>query len=72
MEIVIPWNASARVCVPVGEESLKKVIIKGGDQIIWKEGKYMGGVPGIMGGSVDGQYVMFEVGSGTYHFECIL
>lgn len=72
MDIVIPWNASARVCVPVGEEGLGKAIIKEGDRIIWKDGKYTSGVPGIMGGTADVQYVKFEVGSGTYHFECSL
>jgi alpha-L-rhamnosidase len=67
LEVTIPANATAKVSVPT--LVLKESAITEGGKAIWKNGVYIDGVEGIAGARRDGDWVTFDVGSGSYRFE---
>jgi alpha-L-rhamnosidase len=62
----IPVNSQARISVP--KAGLRNVAVEEDGRLVWKEGAYRGGAPGITAGSEDAEYVTFDAGSGTYRF----
>ncbi len=66
LNVTLPVNSQAKVSVP--RMGLDNVIVKESEKIIWEDGSFMEGVPGITGGSEEKDYVTFEVGSGSYSF----
>jgi len=66
MDVVIPANTTAKVSVPT--MGLEKISVAESGKTIWKDGSYVGGAAGITGGSRTGDYVTFDVGSGSYVF----
>jgi hypothetical protein len=63
--VSIPVNSLARVYVPViGTHP----VIRESDKVVWQEGAYVPGAAGISSAAVDGAYVRFDIGSGTYTF----
>jgi uncharacterized protein YraI len=55
--------------VSIPKIGLKWITIKEKGETIWKNNSYVDGVIGIKSGSDEGNYVTFEVGSGSYSFE---
>ena len=67
LRVVVPANTHATVSVPVaGIESAK--VTEGGTPV-WSNGAFAEGVDGITAGRQDGDYISFDVGSGTYEFK---
>ena len=66
MRVTIPVNSEATVSVP--KLGFKNVVITENGETVWENGKFLDGVPGITAGSDDDDYVVFDVGSGSYHF----
>ena len=67
LQVTIPVNSRATVSVP--KMGLEGVIVKEGGEIVWRDGAYVSGVPGIAGGSESTDCVSLDVGSGSYSFE---
>jgi len=44
------------------------VVIREGDRVVWENGRYVSGDPGVEAATQDGKKVVFHVGSGTYSF----
>jgi len=65
--VAIPVNTIAVVSIP--KLGMQEISISEGGQPLWKDGKLVGGIPGIDGGCETADYVEFEVGSGQYSFE---
>ena len=66
LDVTIPVNSKAKVSVPT--IGLKNVAVKESGKLIWKAGKFIEGASGITAGSESGDYVTFDVGSGSYVF----
>ncbi|MGE5326550.1 MAG: family 78 glycoside hydrolase catalytic domain, partial [Deltaproteobacteria bacterium] len=68
MEVDIPAGSDAVVVVPKPQE-LTHPSVQEGEYMVWKDGKYMPGDPGIRSATVenDGR-IAFELGSGHYEF----
>ena len=66
LKATIPVNARAIISVP--KVGLRNVIVEEGGKILWNNGGYVGGVSGITSGIEEADYVMFDAGSGSYHF----
>jgi len=66
LEVSLPVNSKGKVYVP--DLGLKNPVVREGDKIVWKDGAYIQGVPGITSGKREAGYIVFEVGSGTYLF----
>jgi alpha-L-rhamnosidase len=66
---IIPVNARANVSVP--KLDFRNAVVKEGDQVVWQNGAYVDGAPGISGGTEDTEYITFQVGSGEYHFTIV-
>ena len=67
LNVTIPANSKASVWVPkVGLSNFK---IEEGSKVVWRDGKFVAGVPGIEGALDAGDWVKFEVGSGEYKFK---
>jgi alpha-L-rhamnosidase len=70
--VTIPVNSSARVYIPTFGQA--GVSISEGETALWKDGSAAGSVTGVSYNGLDGvypsgtNYVIFNVGSGTYHF----
>jgi len=47
---------------------LKNVVVTESRNTVWKNGKFIKGVPGITAGTKVDDYVIFDVGSGSYTF----
>ncbi|MCX6375659.1 MAG: family 78 glycoside hydrolase catalytic domain, partial [Armatimonadetes bacterium] len=66
LNVTIPGNSTASVWVPkIGLSSVQ--VCEGGNPV-WKNGKFVPGVAGISDASEAGDWIKFEVGSGTYSF----
>ena len=67
LEVSIPVNSQAKVSIP--KMGLDNVTIKESAKVIFQNGSYVGGVPGITGSSESTQYITFNLGSGSYSFK---
>jgi hypothetical protein len=67
-EAQVPPNARARVLIPVATPAT--AVIKEGDTIVWKDGRFASGTKGIYAATPQGGKVVFEIGSGDYQFSC--
>ena len=66
MEVTIPVNTTAKVSVPT--TGLSDVAVTEDGKAVWRDGAFVGGVGGIRGAGRSGDYVTFDVGSGSYAF----
>ena len=67
LEVSIPVNSEAQVSVP--KMGLQDVTVTEGRKLIWKRGKFVGGVSGVTAGTEGDNYITFDVGSGCYVFQ---
>lgn len=67
LNAVIPVGADATVLVPK-EPDMTEVMVREGGHVVWKDGHYVVGDPGITGAKEVGDGIVFDVGSGDYSF----
>ena len=67
LQVDVPVNATASVSLP-REDEMTGVVIREGDRTVWEKGHFVAGTPGVTAGKLEGQRVVFEVGSGRYAF----
>ena len=67
LEVMVPVNSDAQVVIPA-ESQMTDVVIREGDRVVWENGRYVSGDPGVKAGTQQGRIFTFEVGSGTYSF----
>ena len=70
MVVTIPVNSEAAVNVP--KLGFTDVVITESGKVIWENGKFIRGVSGITAGSDGDDYVVFDVGSGSYNFYLLI
>jgi alpha-L-rhamnosidase len=66
LKVTIPANTDAAINIPLGD--IKNPTLKEKGKIIWQDGKYVSGDSGITQGLQDGNFLVFNVGSGNYEF----
>ena len=66
LKVTIPVNSEAKISVP--KIGLKGIIITESGKPIYKNGKFLKGIPGITTAVETKDYVTFETGSGSYKF----
>ena len=67
LQVDVPVNATASVSIPQDPE-MTEITIHEGDRKVWEKGHFVEGTRGVTAGKLDGQRVIFEVGSGHYAF----
>ena len=68
LEVTVPANCRAMLAVPtLGKSS--PVIAESG-KTVWQNGQYVSGQAGLSAGRLDGDWVVFQAGSGEYRFVC--
>jgi alpha-L-rhamnosidase len=67
LEVEIPVSSKAAVGVP--KLGLRDVVVEEGGGLVWHEGSYVTGIPGVTGAAQSADHVTFEVGSGRYAFK---
>ncbi len=67
MEVTIPGNSDAKIVVPE-EEDMTTVTVREGDHVVWENGRFVPGDPGISGATSRDHAIEFSAGSGYYHF----
>jgi|YelNatPaOPRAMG01_1025707.scaffolds.fasta_scaffold28005_2 alpha-L-rhamnosidase len=67
MDVTVPANSDAKIVVPQDEE-MTSVTVHEGDRVVWENGKFVPGDPGITAAEVTPHGIEFSVGSGYYHF----
>ncbi len=67
LDVTVPVSSDAQVVIPP-EAQMTDVVIREGDRVVWENGRYVSGDPGVKAGTQDGKKVVFHVGSGTYSF----
>jgi alpha-L-rhamnosidase len=76
VEVTVPVNSDARVVIPK-EPQMNNPVIREGDRIVWENGRFVPGVPGVLAGTAGlhtgllvaaSNVYTFEVGSGHYRF----
>jgi len=67
LRAVVPANTRATVSVPT--VGIQNAAITEGGMPVWSNGAFAEGANGITAGSQDGDYITFDVGSGTYEFK---
>jgi alpha-L-rhamnosidase len=68
LEVEIPVNSDAQVVLP-RLDAITQVTVKEGDHVIWEQGRFVPGTPGIAAGKEDDGAYVFDVGSGHYTFK---
>ncbi len=66
LDVQIPVGSAGRVRLP--KMGFGNVSVKESNLEIWKDGKFVEGVEGVKMGKDEGEFVEFEVGSGSYSF----
>ncbi len=66
LEVVIPVNSEAEISVP--KAGMNEIVVREGGQVVWEDGQYRPGVPGLAGAAEENHYVTFQAGSGRYSF----
>jgi len=68
LDVVIPVNSDAKIAMPK-EEHMKDVVVRESDRVVWENGKYVSGVPGVTDATQDKNgSIVVQVGSGRYAF----
>jgi len=67
LNVTIPVNSQAKVYIP--KVGLKNVTVKESGKIIFQDDSYIDGIVGINDGKKNANYVIFNIGSGSYSFE---
>jgi len=69
LEAVVPVNSTAAVVIPKDPEATD-LVLREGDRVVWENGKFVPGTPGITGASQEENgSLALEVGSGRYSFK---
>ena len=68
LDVVIPVNSVATVIFPK-EEEMTEVTVRETERVIWENGKFVSGAPGVTGGRPSEGNIVFYVGSGHYSFK---
>jgi alpha-L-rhamnosidase len=66
LEVAIPVNSWGEVHVPT--LGLKRLVVEEGGRVVWRDGHFIEGFLGVESGRLEGNYVVFRVGSGSYRF----
>ena len=66
--VSVPVGSDARVIVPRPQE-LTAITVEENGRVVWENGKYVAGAPGISGGVAEDNGIAFDVGSGEYSFK---
>jgi len=66
LEVEIPVGSEAAVIVP--RLGLQDVVVEEGGSLVWQNGSYVAGPPGVTGATQSADSVRFDVGSGRYAF----
>ena len=67
LKVTIPVNSTAQVSLPT--MGLDDIAVTESDAAVWKEGSFIKFSPGVTSANRTGDYITFNVGSGTYSFE---
>jgi alpha-L-rhamnosidase len=67
IDVTVPVSSDAQVVVPA-EAQMTDVVIREGGRVVWEDGRYVSGDPGVKGATQQGRIFTFEVGSGNYSF----
>jgi alpha-L-rhamnosidase len=66
LKATIPPCTRAKISIP--KAGLRDVAGEEGGKLLWENGAYRGGVPGVTAGVEEAEHVTFVTGSGTYSF----
>jgi alpha-L-rhamnosidase len=66
LKATIPPNMRAKISIP--KLGLRDVSVEEGGKPVWKDGMYRDGIPGVVDGTDEQEYVTFDAGSGVYRF----
>jgi len=66
LNVVIPPNSSATVSIDM--LNYTGVLVTESENKIWENNTFIPGTPGIIKGRVDGNFLVFSIGSGKYEF----
>jgi alpha-L-rhamnosidase len=64
---VIPMGSEAEVAIP--KFNLQNIVVREGERVIWKDGKFLPGAAGIVDAVDKDGSIRIKVGSGRYAFE---
>jgi alpha-L-rhamnosidase len=67
LKIQIPVGSDAHVLVPRPEQ-LTAIIVEENGRVVWEDGKYVPGDPGITAATAEDDGIAFDLGSGEYNF----
>lgn len=67
LQATIPVNADATVAVPQ-EMQMTNVVIRENDRVVWQDGHFVAGDPGVLSATREGDEYVFSVGAGSYRF----
>ena len=68
IRVEVPVGAAASVVVPQ-EEQMTRVTIREGERVVWENGSFVPGDPGVQAGKREGDRYEFTVASGSYDFQ---
>jgi len=70
LDVEIPGNSSAQIAVPKTHLN-PPYTVNESNQVVWQDGHFQSGEEGIESAQENDDYIIFDVGSGNYHFVII-
>jgi alpha-L-rhamnosidase len=67
LHVIVPDSADASVVMPQ-EEQWTQVVVHEGNQVVWQDGHFVSGDPGVTGAALTEGRITLEIGSGDYSF----
>ncbi len=71
LELKIPFNTKAKVFIPKLKGPDRDYVVKEGEVDIFRAGKLLNKVEGIMGCEEDEKYIVLQIGSGSYRLRVL-
>lgn len=67
LDVIVPVSSQAQVVVPKDDE-MTEITVWESNRVVWQDGHFVPGVPGVIGATATRNDIRFEVGSGHYSF----
>jgi alpha-L-rhamnosidase len=66
LDVVLPVNSEGKICIPL--TGFTNPVVKENGRVIYRNNKFVPGVPGITAGTREEGFITFNAGSGDYSF----
>ena len=68
LTVALPPGVTGEITLPLQELGWEEIVVEEGERTIWENGSFQEGAEGVTGGKKEESQLIFQLGSGEYHF----